>query len=270
MLAVALLVRDLLVPTTTETRAAAIGTMIVIFLLSVAPTIEHFADPDGHRIYQLLGGEIFEGALSRGTLPGCVGPDDRWLLGRCGDVPVLSLLNAVLDIINVLAGLGVGALTVGMILCLETRAGAAIEDQAALLATNLQRMRHQLYLSGLVLTFGMFFVTSWMYWPMPLISDAEVSDYSSVVLAAALFTGIYFTLLILSFYLPVALILDGRVRRLADLARTNDQSGEPVDIDNWRTIHGLNEGVSDYIRGGLALAAPILASFAGGLSPISF
>lgn len=269
VLANALLVRDLAGPTARETRLAAIATMIAILFLAITPIIRQFNDPDGPRVYYHIGAEIFEAALSRGTLPGCLGPADHWLLGRCGDIPIISLFNRVMDIINVLAGLGVGALIVGMVLCLDTQHTNGVEEEAAQLARNQRRMRQQLYLSGLVLTFGMFFATSWMYWPLPMVLDAERAAYGSVILASALYTGIYFSLLILSFYLPVALILDGRVRKLAVLANQGSNSGDPPDVEEWKTARGLNEGVGEYLRAAAAVAAPVLAAFAGEISPIA-
>ncbi|MEP1929919.1 MAG: hypothetical protein ABJJ37_01405, partial [Roseibium sp.] len=237
---------------------------------AVSPTIVHMMDPEGSRIYYRLGADFYEAALLQGRLPGCSTPGDQWLLGECGDNPVITLFNKVLDIVNVLAGLSVGALIVSMILCLETRDGITIEEDAALQAQNLRQMRQQLYLSSLILTFGMLFATSWMYWPLPMVQTSEQAAYGSVVLSAALFTGTYFCLLILSFYLPVALILDGRVRRLTQIADQGTETGEPLDAEDWRASHGLKEGAVDYIRAGFALTAPILAAFAGGISPISF
>lgn len=269
VLAVALLARNLARPMATATRVAAIATALVVLLLAVSPTIQHLVTPDGPRIYHRLGAAFYEAALSQGRLPGCSGPDDLWLLGRCGEIPVISLFNRILDIANILAGLGVGALIAGMILCLETRDSTDLEEEAAQLAQNLRQMRQQLYLSSLILTFGMLFATSWMYWPMPLVQPAEQAAFGSVVLAAALFTGTYFCLLILSFYLPVALILDGRVRNLAERADQGTQVGESLDADDWRASHGLKDGTLDYIRAGFALTAPILAAFAGGISPIA-
>ncbi len=267
--AVVLLVRTLLRPMARETRWAAIVTMALILLLVVAPSIQQNADPDEPRVYHRLGAAFFETALGRGTVPGCEEPGDRWLLGRCGEIPTISMFNRILDIVNVLAGLAVGALIVGMILCLETRESDDVEEEAALLAQNLRQMRQQLYLSSLVLTFGIFFATSWMYWPISLVLDAERSAYSSVILATALFTGTYFSLLILSFYLPVALILDDRVRKLAETAGQDAEAGEQLDLNDWRSSHGLKDGVSDYLRAGFALTAPILAAFAGGISPMA-
>ncbi len=269
VLAVALLVRDLARPTVRETRMAAIATLLFVLFLAITPTIKHNWSVDGPRTYHRLGSKVFEAALSRGTLPGCFGPDDHWLLGRCGEIPIISLLNRILDIVNAFAGLGVGALIVGMILCLETRESDNIEDEAALLAQNIRQMRHQLYLSSLILTFGMFFATSWMYWPLPLVMDSEREAYSAVLLASALLTATYFSLLILSFYLPVALILESRVRKLAELADRINHNEEQQDSEAWRLSHGLKDGVSEYLRAGFALTAPILAAFAGGISPIT-
>ncbi|MDP5219295.1 hypothetical protein Q5Y75_18900 [Ruegeria sp. 2205SS24-7] len=267
--AVAMLIRNLARPTAPKTRVVAIATLLIILLLALVPTIQQSINPDGSRVYHRLGAAFFEAALSRGGLPGCVGPDDLWLLGRCGEIPAISLFNRIIDIVNVLAGLSVGALVVGMVLCLETRDGDDIEDQAALLAGNLKQMRQQLYVSSIVLTFGMLFATSWMYWPLPLVKETEQAAYSALVLASALFSGTYFSLLMLSFYLPVALILDGRTRRLAEKVRQGARPDEPLNALEWRKARGLQEGAVDYLRAGFAVTAPILAAFAGGISPIA-
>lgn len=265
VLAVALVIRDLAAPMARATRAAATLTMGVILMLALTATVKQHADPDGPRIYHRLGEDVFETALSYGNLPGCNQPEDWWFLGQCGENPVLSLFNRVMDIINGLAGLGVGALIVGMILCLQTQETRNAEEEAALLAQNLTRMRRQLYLSSLILTFGMFFATSWMYWPLPLVTGAERDAYGALILASALFTGTYFCLLILSFYIPVALVLDARVRALT---RSTDL-GSDADPDEWAAARGLKGGTSDLLRTGFAVTAPILAAFAGGISPIS-
>jgi hypothetical protein len=269
VLAVAMLVRNLARPTVPKTRAAAIATVIIVLLLAVIPTVQQSISPDGSRVYHRLGAAFFEAALSRGGLPGCIGPEDLWLLGRCGEVPAISLFNRILDIVNVLAGLAVGALIVGMVLCLETPDGDDIEEQAALLVQNIKQMRQQLYMSSIVLTFGMLFATSWMYWPLPLVEEAEQAAYGALVLASALFTGTYFSLLILSFYLPVALILDGRTRTLAEKVGRGALPGNKVDVEDWRASRGLQDGAIDYLRAGFAVTAPILAAFAGGISPIA-
>lgn len=269
VLAVALLARSLMRPLTPKTRVASIITMGVILWLAVIPLIQHSGSADGTKVYYRLGSELFETALSRGSVPGCNDTGDSWLLGACGELPVLSLFNRVMDIVNVLAGLGVGALIVGMILCLQTCEGNNIEEEAAQLAHNLRQMRQQLYLSSLILTFGVFYAASWMYWPEPLVIKSERGAYSSVVLASALFMGTYFSLLILSFYLPVALVLDSRVRKLADVVSYNAKSKEPLDVQSWRASRGLKESAIDYLRAGFAATAPILAAFAGGISPLA-
>lgn len=269
VLAVALLVRNLARPMARETRLAAIATWLLVLLLALVPSIEDAMNPGGPRVYHRLGSAVFEAALSRGTLPGCAGPEDLWLLGRCGDVPVITMFNRVVDIINALAGLGVGALIVGMILCLDHRACTDIEEEAAQLADNLRRMRQQLYLSSLILTFGMFFAASWMYWPLQLVQESERASYGAVVSSTALFTGTYFSLLIMSFYLPVAIILEGRARRLADRAGQDAPGDEAPDAEGWKAAHGLKEGAADYLRAGFALTAPILTAFAGGISPLA-
>jgi ABC-type multidrug transport system fused ATPase/permease subunit len=268
MLAVALLACNLARPTTPGTRAAAIATLLVILVLAVIPTVRHIITLEGSGVYNKVGGALFEAALSRGTLPGCLVPDDYWLLGRCGENPVISMFERVMDFVNVFAGLSVGALIVGMILCLETRDGDDSKEAAELLVENLRQMRLQLYLSSLILTFGMFFAASWMHWPLPMILDAEREAYRSIVLATALFTGTYFCLLILSFYLPVAMIIDSRIVRLGEIARQGGPKKEELSLESWREKRGLTGSASDYMRAGLAITAPIFAAYAGGISPM--
>ncbi len=269
VLAVAVLARSLARPMEQQTRVAAIVTTLAVFLLALTPTIQQFITSTAPRIYYQVGKTVFETTLAKGSLPGCMNANDTWLLGTCGESPVFSMFNRVLDIVNALAGLSVGALIAGMILCLASSDSHDIEERAEELAANMHQMRQQLYLSSLILTFGMFFASSWMYWPMPLIEDSGKAAYGSLVKASALFTGTYFCLLLLSFYLPVALVLDSRVKRLALRARGRSRTEETFDIAGWKASHGLKEGTGEILRAGFALVAPILASFAGGITPLA-
>ncbi|MEM6587584.1 MAG: hypothetical protein AAF641_03985 [Pseudomonadota bacterium] len=265
VLAVWILVRRLLQPTTRQTRVVALMTWLVVVALALSPTIMNAFGDGGSPAYRVLGKTFFEAALAQGTVPGCAAPGDHWLLGRCGDMPAISLFERIMDVINLLAGLAVGALIVGMILCLDTRRCEDAEEEAALLAENLRLMRQQLYLASLVLTFGMFFVTSWMNWPVPVILDAQKAAYGSLVLSAALFSGTFFTLLLLSFYLPVAFILSERARRLS--RQVAGRRADALVVQDWMATHGLKDGLGDYLRAGFALTAPILSAFAGGVAP---
>ena len=269
VLAAAMLFRTLLQPTVRATRIAAGTTFLFILVLTALPSLRSFGDITGSQVYDRLGSAVFEGVMARGTLRGCGGPDDTWLLGVCGNTPVIGMFTSVVDVVNIFAGLALGAMIVGMILCLDSRPCQNIEEKAAQLAQNLKQMRQQLYLAGLVLTFGMFYATSWIYWPLQLVSEPERAAYGALLLSAALYTGTYFSLLILSFYLPVALILDGRVKELSETATRTQTGDTPSDAGAWRQSRGLTEGVGDYLRAGLAVTSPILAAFAGGISPLS-
>lgn len=268
-LAAALLARTLMRPTVSATRIAAILTFLFVLLLASLPVLGGFGDAPGGQIYDPLGSAVFEAVFARGTLPGCAGPEDTWLLGVCGEVPVLSMFTSMVDLVNIFAGLAIGSMIVSMILSLDDRPCKDIEERAALLAENLRHMRQQLYLSGVILTFGMLFAASWIYWPLPLVAEAERAAYGAVLLSAALFLGTYFSLLMLGFYLPVALVLAGRVNALAAQAEREEATGEPTDIDEWLDSRGLTEGIGDYMRAGFAVTAPIIAAFAGGISPLA-
>lgn len=269
VLSTALLFRTLMRPMALATRTAAIVTFLFVLTLAALPTLKGFGSTDGSQVYDRLGKAIYEGVMSRGTLQGCAGPEDTWLLGDCSEAPVIKMFSSVVDLVNVFAGLALGSLIVSMILSLDSRNGEDIEEEASRLAGNLRNMRQQLYLSGLVLSSGMLYAASWIYWPLPLIEEAERAAYGSLLLSATLYTGTYFSLLMLSFYLPVAFVLDARVKSLADRAEAEDLTGEPPDTENWCSARGLTEGAGDYLRAGFALTSPILAAFAGGISPVS-
>ncbi|MEP0013182.1 hypothetical protein [Tateyamaria sp.] len=265
-----MLLRTLLRPMAWPTRVAAALTFLFILSLTAMPALRDFADASGGQVYDRLGSDVYEGVMAQGTLRGCTTPQDVWLLGPCGDTPVITMFSGIVDVVSIFAGLALGAMIVGMILCLDNRPCETIEEEAALLADNLKQMRQQLYMSGLVLTFGMLYATSWIYWPLHHVVDAERDAYGALLLSAALYTGTFFSLLILSFYLPVALILDSRVKALADTATRGLSTGPIHDTSSWREERGLKEGAGDYLRAGLALTSPILAAFAGGISPLSF
>ena len=269
VLSAALLCRALMRPMTSATRTAAIATFLFVLALAALPTLKGFGNTDGSQVYDGLGKAIYEGVMSRGTLKGCAGPEDTWLMGDCGVAPVVNMFSSVVDLVNIFAGLALGSLIVGMILSLDIRTGENVEEAASRLADNLRHMRQQLYLSGLVLSSGMLYATSWIYWPLPLIEDSESAAYGSLLLSAALYTGTYFSLLILSFYLPVAFVLDARVKSLANRAEAENLTGEPPETEEWCSARGLTEGLVEHLRAGLALASPIFAAFAGGISPIS-
>ncbi|WP_425038310.1 hypothetical protein [Primorskyibacter sp. S187A] len=270
LLASCLLVIRLARPMASATRRCAIAVWLLVITLALIPTLTSGPQGTGALAYGKLGAPLFEAVLARGGVTGCVTAADSFLLGACGANPGVALFGGVMDIVNLLAGLSVGALVVGMILCLDARRSDTPDAAARRLAGNLRDMRHQLYLSSLVLTFGMFYATAWMNWPMPLIAEAAQGAYGSLVRASALFTGVYFTLLILSFYLPVALILNLRVRRLAEGARGQDAQPDAFDPEAWMASHSLKEGMGDHLRAGFALIAPILTAFAGGIVPFPF
>ncbi|MEM9305690.1 MAG: hypothetical protein AAGA74_00250 [Pseudomonadota bacterium] len=137
VLAVALVARTLIRPTALKTRAAALGTWAFVLTLALVPTAQNYGEPNAAHIYGRLGSAFFEAALSHGSLPGCAVADDVWLTGPCGYNPVITMFSRVMDFVNVLAGLGVGALIVGMILCLDKHEAEGIEEKAARLAENL-------------------------------------------------------------------------------------------------------------------------------------
>jgi hypothetical protein len=268
VLAVVMMLRSLLRRLTLSTLAVAVGVFALVLFLAAGPDGAPEVPGEGSRVFDRLGAGLYETALAQGTIKACVAGQTDWLWGDCGPAPVLVMFDGVMGLMDICAGLAVGALIVGMILCLARSADEDIEVEAAELGESLRNMRQQLYLSGLVLTFGMLFATSWMYWPYPMVAAEARPAFGAVLLSAGLYTGTFFSLVMLSFYLPVALILDARVKRLAARAGGKEPPAPDFDAMAWRAERGLTEGAGEYLRAGVALAAPILAAFSGGIAPL--
>ena len=96
-----------------------------------------------------------------------------------------------------------------------------------------------------------------------MITGDQNDAFAALVSSASLFTGLYFSLLILSFYLPVALVLDGRRRDLALAAAQMPDLKDPKARSEWLKARGLLYDPTEVYKSGFALAAPILAAFAG-------
>lgn len=263
LLAFALCVQEVLRPVTRSTRIGAGLTLGFILAIVFGITVENFARPDIWRIWHLLDRDVVATSLAAGTLPACMRPGNEFLLGRCGDTPILVLFDRSLSVMNLIAALGVGSVVVGMILCLGRSADG--KDTPEVLSFALSCMRRQLYVAGLLLVSGMLFVISWVQWPVSMIAPEARDEYRGLATALELFTGIHFSLLILSFYVPVALILTARVHRLA---RTATPRATAEERDKWRTTHGLAVSATDMLRAGFAVAAPALTALAGGLAPV--
>ena len=262
VLAVGALIADLIGPVTMRTRLYALIALGLVLGVVGQSVAEHQANPDAWRGYHQLGEAVFETALAQGRLPSCSSPADRWMLGPCGDTPVVSLLDQMLDLVNLISALGVGAIAISAVLCLRQPALRDPAARASQLQRNRKRWQRSLYLSGLLLSSGMVLALSWMHWPLKMIVP-DVSDaYREALSGVERMTGVYFSLLILSYMAPVGLILAARVEALAREV-VPAAKGEAA-LDEWKQSNALSVGAVDVLKDTLAIVAPIITAMVGG------
>lgn len=275
LLVFSVVLADLARPLDWLTRVLAVGVVALPIVPLWQSVVKHQQQPEMTRSYHQLGRDLFEAALARGDLAACSGADQRWFLWQCTEAPLVMVLRNMLDLMNLISALGIGLLIAGMILslsCSRAHKALASDEKAFELARGQREMRKYLYLSGLQLTIGMFVTLSWMRWPQQMLADGWREQYELIVNGYAVFSGVFYSLLILGFYVPVALIHEARARALADSvvrdAAPDGKLGRIRRIDAWKESHGLAHGRLHSLREGLAVAAPILAALAGTFSPL--
>ncbi|WP_425070273.1 hypothetical protein [Sagittula sp. S175] len=270
VVAATVLIEALCRPLTRRSRVLAVAALAVLAVPVALKVWAHQSDPNSYRGYFQMGRSLVEAALAQGVVPGCTAPTDRFILGPCGEAPALEILRHGLDFVNLVAGVAVGSMAVASILCLGAPqlAGLRAEDQPAekleALQANAAQLKKTLYVSSLVLSTGMFLALSWMHWPLEMIAKDHRKDYETALGGTELLFGVYFSLLLLSFYLPVSFLLDLRARRLAGAA-LGAGSGE-TKRRAWAVENGLTTDFQQMLKEGLAIAGPVLAALTGGVA----
>lgn len=180
----------------------------------------------------------------------------------------------LIDKVNYLTGIGSASAIVGTLFCLSRvvkpanglKARRKFEDELKEIVAAQHLLKKYLYCSGLMLTAGLALVLSWMHWPADLITNDNVKkEYLSVVSALSIYTGVFYSLLIFSYYLPVSLILTERVRRYKKIEtyskEQNDDPQKPTPVLE-RQSHLEN------LKTVLAIVSPILAGVFGSIGTI--
>ncbi len=251
-------------------RQSWIALAITALLLAVpvfqAVWIHQTAAETASRAYDQVGRDIVSQTMSFGEMQGCldvegvVQPDTRVLFWRCGENPVLSMRNNMGDVVNIFTAFVIAALVTGSI---STLSSSSMQPREIVLAQMQRRLRIYAELSGIVLTLGMVFTLTWMHWPMPFIADEARSGYTALVNSVLFEFGAFYSLLIVTFYLPVAVIQSHWILKAAQLS-IGHTNATPDAVSKWRLQYGLDTSHLKSIRTLLAVSAPSLASLAGG------
>ncbi len=214
--------------------------------------------------YQLLSKDLFVGALSPGQVPYCAsdGPN----VAICGDTQAFHAMDLLTESTNHFAIVSSAAIVIGMILALSTPVDPATGSAAMLIEANAlvyaqSIVKRYLYFAGLLLSAGMIMGVAWMSWPADMITDPELRKaHSKLVQSISLFRGTSYSLLILSYYLPVSIILMLRIEVLHARAEDSKDKTIPDKIGGF----GIDRIAStDSLKAIIAILSPILAGAIG-------
>ncbi len=211
--------------------------------------------------YELLGKSLFVDALSPGRLRAC----ETSL--ACGNEGAFHGMEYLLDKANHITSLAAAAVIAGMVLALARPhrpyllSSKGLAAEAEILRRAQDTSSRYLYCSGILLSIGMVLLLSWMKWPGQMIADSEMRGrHAELVNAISLYRGVSYSVLILSYYMPVSLILMVRIERFhrAVTAHGSPAIGTQVvgfDINRIASLEAFKKII--------AIASPILASALG-------
>lgn len=252
-----------------HSRVSILRTAIGLGLLVLFAQLYTNWDPEwmgSFKAYELLGAELFRAGLRAAEMPLCTA-------GRCGEDGAYHAYRLLMTIANNLSAFAVSAVILGMMLALArpgpivltTKDGILAE--AATLVEAQKAVRRYLYLAGVLLSVSMMFGLGWMMWPAGLLADnAEAQDYAQLVQSVSLYRGVSYSVLIMSFYMPVSLIQMVRIERLHDAALgagMEDVSAEVKGFDIERI------GSLDAFKAILSVLSPIIAGAVGSFTGIN-
>ena len=210
--------------------------------------------------YALLGATLFEEGLRGGSAQIC-GVD------LCDGKGAFYVMKFLLDQTNWMSALAVSAVVLGMVWSLSTsgkpdlKSAEGIAAEGAWIEAAQKRMRRYLYLAGLLLSVGMMMGFAWMKWPTGLLADVQQkAQFESLVDAVALFRGSSYSVLILSFYMPVSLVLAQRIERY-EAARVTGKTKDVAPKFEGFDIERI--GTLDSFKAIVSILAPVLASAVG-------
>jgi hypothetical protein len=125
-------------------------------------------------------------------------------------------------------------------------------------ALQMRRLKEVLAAASAILVAGVLHMGAWLRWPAALIADKDAHEaVLGTALAITLFWGVTFTLMLVSTYLPAALLLANRAQALLQESSSNQSGPEP---EQWLKDHGLFLSLQDHFPQFGLMLAPLLAS----------
>lgn len=227
--------------------------LVIVILVSMIFSVLEPEAMKSFETYELLGVDLFRAALDPGRTGACL--PDRTI---CESGTAFDAMVHMIDLSNHIVSLAAACVLTGIILALAHAPDPAgtIEDRAHSLREARRVAKRYLYCAGVLLTAGMVWIQAWMSWPATLIADEEAQkEFLGLVNAFALFRGTTFSLLILSVYLPVNLVLAYRFETF-----WREVPGEP-ELEKDETLQRIT--YTEALKTITALIAPILMGVIG-------
>ncbi len=234
--------------------------LVLVILVTLIFSVLEPEEMKSFETYQLLGEDLFRAALGAAKTGDCL--PDRVL---CQTGTAFDAMVAMVDLSNHIVSLAAACALTGVILALAPcpEAGASVAVQADCLRHARRVARRYLYCTGALLTAGMLWVQAWMSWPAVLIAEEGArTEFLGLVNAFALYRGTTFSLLILSVYLPVYLVLAGRFEALWTVVSDDPEMKTDESLDRITYTEALKSVT--------AIVAPILMGVIGSTWSVSF
>lgn len=135
---------------------------------------------------------------------------------------------------------------------------SGVQPDPAFWSLQMRRLKEVLSAASAILVSGVLHMGAWLRWPAALVADSKAHEaLLGAALAITLFWGVTFTLMLVSTYLPAAILLARRAQAL--LLESPPQPSTP-DPEQWLKDHGLFLSLQDHLPQFGLMLAPLLAS----------
>jgi hypothetical protein len=210
--------------------------------------------------YEAVGKQLFEFSLCRSF-------EASICSGR-----LLTEFNWAERVINVCSAFAVTAVIMGAITSLA-EVGVAVEGRRKLaLPLQIARLRKYLVLAAIHMVLGIFVINSWHNFPTRLVYGEQLQRYNDISNSITQLNGVLYSVIIVSYYLPISVILNKRLRSEETKYMLNavKDGGELnwQEFEKWKTSRGFNIYDWDIYKGLLAAIAPLIAGSLGTIAKL--
>ena len=237
---------------------------LVVFLSVAIIGFEIVAtDQSGRCWYDNMGRDLFRTTL--GNMPVSIAKSGIPEGGLEHADSILSKLDMAIDTAKFLAAIALIVIGLGSILTLTRpvagKEGApqpSEERQTQYLADKVAVLKAYLYQGTAVFVFAVVAMMSWMFWPIDFLAGADVqAAYRDLLVGSAVLQGVGYTVGVASIYLPPAVMLRQRIRRIARQVATSDDGAS---VEQWLRARRLHFQPLDELRQMGAILLPALVS----------